>query len=191
MRSRFLQFLVALLCVTLTPGVRAQGHSGGHGNHGGGVSHDRDDDRDRHADRDHDRDDNHDRDSHSDKNVNRPAGWDKGKKKGWGDCDVPPGQVKKLGCHPNSAHHVAHHDRDHDRDRDHHVSNRDRDRDRDRHTSTVKPATTTTTTVKKTTTTNVPTQTREQARRTGGKVFNDDGTWHYANQPATPTTTKK
>jgi predicted oxidoreductase len=46
--------------------------------------------------------------------------------------------------------------------------------------------------VKKTTTTHVPAQTREQARRTGGKVYNDDGTWHYgSNQPATTTATKK
>ncbi|MFB3916469.1 MAG: hypothetical protein ACE14M_07060 [Terriglobales bacterium] len=30
----------------------------------------------------------------------RPPGWDKGKKTGWGDCDVPPGQAKKVGCNP-------------------------------------------------------------------------------------------
>ena len=28
----------------------------------------------------------------------RPPGWDKGKKTGWGNCDVPPGQAKKQGC---------------------------------------------------------------------------------------------
>jgi len=28
----------------------------------------------------------------------RPPGWDKGKKTGWGNCDVPPGQAKKSGC---------------------------------------------------------------------------------------------
>lgn len=28
----------------------------------------------------------------------RPPGWSKGKKTGWGDCDVPPGQAKKMGC---------------------------------------------------------------------------------------------
>jgi hypothetical protein len=37
----------------------------------------------------------------------RPPGWDRGKKKGWGDCDVPPGQAKKQGC--NSFHHESHH----------------------------------------------------------------------------------
>jgi hypothetical protein len=28
----------------------------------------------------------------------RPAGWKRGKKTGWGNCGVPPGQVKKGGC---------------------------------------------------------------------------------------------
>jgi len=28
----------------------------------------------------------------------RPPGWDRGRKTGWGDCDVPPGQAKKHGC---------------------------------------------------------------------------------------------
>ena len=28
----------------------------------------------------------------------RPPGWSKGKKTGWGDCGLPPGQAKKYGC---------------------------------------------------------------------------------------------
>jgi len=28
----------------------------------------------------------------------RPAGWDRGKKTGWGNCGLPPGQAKKYGC---------------------------------------------------------------------------------------------
>ncbi len=28
----------------------------------------------------------------------RPPGWNKGKKTGWGNCGVPPGQAKKSGC---------------------------------------------------------------------------------------------
>ena len=34
-------------------------------------------------------------------------GWSKGKKTGWGDCDLPLGQVKKYGCHSEgrSYHH--------------------------------------------------------------------------------------
>jgi len=39
--------------------------------------------------------------------ANRPPGWSKGKKNGWGDCDLPPGQAKKYGCHSHgrSDHH--------------------------------------------------------------------------------------
>ncbi len=28
----------------------------------------------------------------------RPPGWSRGKKTGWGDCGVPPGQAKKGEC---------------------------------------------------------------------------------------------
>ena len=28
----------------------------------------------------------------------RPSGWNRGRKTGWGNCDVPPGQAKKYGC---------------------------------------------------------------------------------------------
>ena len=28
----------------------------------------------------------------------RPHGWDRGRKTGWGYCDVPPGLAKKYGC---------------------------------------------------------------------------------------------
>jgi hypothetical protein len=28
----------------------------------------------------------------------RPPGWSRGKKTGWGDCGLPPGQAKKYGC---------------------------------------------------------------------------------------------
>lgn len=28
----------------------------------------------------------------------RPPGWSEGKKTGWGDCGLPPGQAKKYGC---------------------------------------------------------------------------------------------
>ena len=29
----------------------------------------------------------------------RPPGWSRGKKTGWGDCGLPPGQARKYGCH--------------------------------------------------------------------------------------------
>ncbi len=81
------------------------GQSGEHGK-GGGGDHDRDDDRD-HGKGKHDRND-HDRD-HGRASGERPAGWDKGKKVGWGDCDVPPGQEKKAGvpCRSTSRKHHA------------------------------------------------------------------------------------
>lgn len=28
----------------------------------------------------------------------RPPGWSRGRKTGWGDCGMPPGQAKKYGC---------------------------------------------------------------------------------------------
>jgi len=30
----------------------------------------------------------------------RPPGWDRGRKTGWGACSVPPGQAKRIGCNP-------------------------------------------------------------------------------------------
>ena len=29
---------------------------------------------------------------------NRPPGWDRGRKVGWGNCALPPGLAKKVGC---------------------------------------------------------------------------------------------
>jgi len=70
-------FLVLLGGVCLLSGVAlAQGH----GHHGAGkhAEHDRDADR---GDRD------------------EPRGWERGKKKGWGDSDLPPGLAKKHRQH--------------------------------------------------------------------------------------------
>jgi len=107
MRTRFLQFLLALaLCVVLAP-VTASAYKGN--------DKDKDKDQDRHADRDHDRDNDRDRDNDKDRDhrvgrdrdrdgdhdrdnrAARPAGWNKGKKTGWGNCNLPPGQAKKNG----------------------------------------------------------------------------------------------
>ena len=61
-----------------------------------------------------------DRDRWTFGNDQRPRGWSKGNKTGWGNCDVPPGQAKKMGC--NSAFsdygRTRRNYRDHDRDRD-------------------------------------------------------------------------
>ena len=35
---------------------------------------------------------------HSYSGDSRPPGWSQGKKTGWGDCGLPPGQAKKHGC---------------------------------------------------------------------------------------------
>lgn len=67
-----------------------------------GRKHDRDD-RARNRRNDHDRDDfRRDRDERG-----TPPGWSKGKKTGWGNCDLPPGQAKKSGC-GNSAYYPRH-----------------------------------------------------------------------------------
>ena len=55
--------------------------------------------------REHDRDREHGRVA----NHSRPPGWDKGKKTGWGNCDVPPGQAKKQGCGSTANHRTASH----------------------------------------------------------------------------------
>lgn len=30
--------------------------------------------------------------------ADRPHGWNRGRKVGWGNCDLPPGLAKKYGC---------------------------------------------------------------------------------------------
>lgn len=37
-------------------------------------------------------------DDHRFARTQRPPGWDHGRKVGWGNCDVPPGLAKKVGC---------------------------------------------------------------------------------------------
>jgi len=72
------------------------------------------------GDRDHDW--RGDRDRWTFGNDQRPPGWDKGRKTGWGDCDVPPGQAKKMGCNSSIFTHRRRwddrRDRDHGRGRD-------------------------------------------------------------------------
>ena len=38
----------------------------------------------------------------------RPAGWSQGRKTGWGNCGLPPGQAKKYGCRTYSYQGVPH-----------------------------------------------------------------------------------
>ncbi|HZQ92629.1 MAG TPA: hypothetical protein VFA60_12605 [Terriglobales bacterium] len=84
----------------------AKDHGQGHGKDKF-EKHDRDHDRDDRWRRDHDRDDHF---RHA--NSGTPPGWRHGRKTGWGNCDLPPGQAKKQGCHSTWVNH-----RDRDRDR--------------------------------------------------------------------------
>jgi hypothetical protein len=99
--------LASLIALSLIPAAayaQGKGHGKGHEKYESAFhDRDRDHDRDRHRDNDHDRDDH--RFKHNDRDdrastgpSSRPPGWDKGKKTGWGNCDVPPGQAKKSGC---------------------------------------------------------------------------------------------
>ena len=53
--------------------------------------------------RDRDDDDWRDRfDNDRGRFDDRPYGWSRGRKVGWGNCDLPPGQAKKYGCRNRS-----------------------------------------------------------------------------------------
>jgi hypothetical protein len=139
------QLFLGTLCLALIP---SPAYAKPHGDKG-----DKHEKSEKHG---HDRDDWHHRD-HGRKDYDhhgasaRPAGWDKGKKTGWGGCDVPPGQAKKVGCHPDRRDH--HHDYHHDvRHRERHDGHRDDHRPRPVYTHHPRPNGTTTTTTTTTTT---------------------------------------
>jgi hypothetical protein len=119
MRAILRSLIVLLVCMGL-PASYAFAQGKGHGQ-GGGKYKDNDQGRTERVDRDRDRDRNQDRDDRDQAGAHvhkgpghvelghifpppeaqgRPPGWDKGKKTGWGNCDVPPGQAKKVGCEP-------------------------------------------------------------------------------------------
>ena len=107
MRSRMLRILALAVCLGLLPAAAYA-----KGGKGGGPSADRgksssergsqEKDKDKHHD--DDRDDHHAGRGHGHEHEaaagpsNRPPGWDKGNKTGWGDCNVPPGLAKQRGC---------------------------------------------------------------------------------------------
>jgi ABC-type nickel/cobalt efflux system permease component RcnA len=73
------------------------------------VARDRNEHRDQHRrserhEHEHDRDDDRGHDPFA---RRYPRGWEHGKKKGWGDCDAPPGQAKKQGCYEHREYHHA------------------------------------------------------------------------------------
>ncbi len=109
MKISWLAVFALLAAVALVPPT-LQAHSGnaqGKGNpHADKKDKDKDKDKDRDQDRrahDDDRDDKWERREGYEyrtygENEGRPPGWSKGKKTGWGNCGVPPGQAKKSGC---------------------------------------------------------------------------------------------
>ncbi|MCI0402324.1 MAG: hypothetical protein L0212_02240 [Acidobacteria bacterium] len=95
-RNVFLIVLALMIALATAPAF-AQGKSKGKGS---GSSSDKGKEKSAHAEKDKDKgkSSHHrawDNEPGPDK---RPAGWDQGKKEGWGDCDVPPGLAKKRGC---------------------------------------------------------------------------------------------
>ncbi|MBI2678894.1 MAG: hypothetical protein HYX28_08935 [Candidatus Koribacter versatilis] len=99
MRKFSLPLLALAVCLTLSGTALAKGDKGNKGgSHGNGQGNSA----------------QHSNGQGHDAYGNRPPGWDKGKKTGWGDCDVPPGQAKKQGCNSTSS---AHRGRDRNRHR--------------------------------------------------------------------------
>ena len=95
MSNRLLAILTLGIALTFgTPVLRADhgnDHKDGHGN-----KHSDDDD-----DQGWQRREGYEYHTYRDSD-DRPPGWSRGKKTGWGDCGLPPGQAKKHGCYTYS-----------------------------------------------------------------------------------------
>lgn len=90
MSKRMLAILGLLAALGLgTPALMAD--HGDKDKHQHGNKHDRDDDRG------WDRRDGYEYRVYGDRDEH-PPGWGHGKKTGWGNCGLPPGQAKKHGC---------------------------------------------------------------------------------------------
>ncbi len=103
--------LLPILAVLAAFAVSAPSVMADHGKHEHGNKHfdndDRDNDHNRGWERRGDRDNDHNRgwerrgdyEYHIyDVREGHPPGWSRGRKTGWGDCGMPPGQAKKYGC---------------------------------------------------------------------------------------------
>jgi hypothetical protein len=91
-------FWAVVLGLALSTSATAKDHGDkgkGHGNRHNEDHDDRDDDHGRHGDRWEARNGWEYRTYERDQ---RPPGWSKGRKTGWGNCNLPPGQAKKYGC---------------------------------------------------------------------------------------------
>ena len=93
----FWSMILGLALTATAAAKNPQGNSHGHGKGNPHAQADRDHDRD--DDRDHDRWERRDKyEYRTYRGDERPPGWSKGKKTGWGNCNLPPGQAKKYGC---------------------------------------------------------------------------------------------
>lgn len=92
MSKRFLGILVFLATLLVVAPVLQADHGDKGNKHGNGNKHFDGDD-----DQGWERRDGYEYRTYGDHDM-RPAGWSKGKKTGWGNCGLPPGQAKKYGC---------------------------------------------------------------------------------------------
>ncbi len=92
MSTRWLAVFALTAALSLVPPTLMADHGQhkGQGNPHANRSVDDDDDR-------WERRDGYEYRSYGDRDG-RPPGWSHGKKTGWGDCGMPPGQAKKHGC---------------------------------------------------------------------------------------------
>lgn len=88
MHKRILAVLALMAALTFA-GPAAMADHGNHGKHGN-----------KHEDSAWERKDGYE--YRTFEGDDRPPGWSHGKKTGWGDCGLPPGQAKKYGCHAYS-----------------------------------------------------------------------------------------
>ncbi len=97
MKKRWLAVIMIIFGLSISAGMMsAQGKKNGKG-----KGHEMREDKDRGKDNDRD-DDRWERKGKYEYRTygrdDRPPGWSEGKKVGWGDCGLPPGQAKKYGC---------------------------------------------------------------------------------------------
>lgn len=91
MSQRFLATFALMAALSLgAPALKAD--QGDKGNKHGHGKHSEDD-----GDQGWERRDGYEYRTYGDGDA-RPAGWNRGKKTGWGNCGLPPGQAKKYGC---------------------------------------------------------------------------------------------
>ena len=93
MSNRWLAVLALASCVGLSTPAAFADRPEGKGNPHGGNPHAA-----KFAEGDHDWERRGDYEYRVYDRDARPPGWSRGKKAGWGNCGMPPGQAKKYGC---------------------------------------------------------------------------------------------